>query len=201
MAGGTSADDGVAGPDTVFVLPRGYRFPLLRRGAVALVFTGAAAALASSGFLPLLTWAVAAVFGAGTLCQGILYVWQGRFRTRLSARGIEARGYFDHFIPWSDVIRIDAGQVSAADSAAAPITGAPWDSPAAQPLSRVVRRSEGGYRARLAAVRVTERGGRSLLLRVPVVTSWQDDPQFQDKTRLIEQWWQRYSQGSAAQSH
>ncbi len=201
MAGGTSAGDGLPGRDTVFVLGRGYRVPLLRRGAVALVFAGAAASLASSGFLPLLTWAAAAVFGAATLYQGILYLWQGRFRTRLSAQGIEARGYFDHFIPWSDVIRIDAGGVSAADSEAAPVTGAPWDSPAKQPLSRVVHRSEGGYRARLAAVRVTQRSGRSLLLRAPLVTSWQDDPQFEDKARLIEQWWRRYSQGSAAQSH
>lgn len=201
MEGGTSAGDGLAGHDTVFVLGRGYRVPLLRRGAVALVFAGAAALLASSGFVPLLTWAAAAAFGAATLCQGLLYLWQGRFRTRLCAQGIQARGYFDHFIPWSDVISIDAGGVSAADSEAAPITGAPWDSAAKQPLSRVVYRSEGGYRARLAAVRVTQRSGRSLLLRAPLVTSWQDDPQFEDKARLIEQWWRRFSQGSAAQSH
>jgi hypothetical protein len=201
MAGGTSAYDGAVGRDTVFVLARGYRVPLLRRGAVALVFAGGAAALASSGFLPLLTWAAAAVFGAATVYQATLYVWQGRFRTRLSAQGIEARGYFDHFIPWSDVIRIDAGRVTAAGAQARPISGTPWDSPASQPLSRVAQRSEGGYRARLAAVRVTKRSGRSLLLRAPLVTSWQDDSQFQDKARLIEQWWQRYSQGSAAQSH
>ncbi len=63
----------------------------------------------------------------------------------------------------------------------------------------VVHASEGGYRARLATVRVSRRRGRSLLLRAPLVTSWQDDPEFQDKVRLIGQWWRGYGQGSAAQ--
>jgi hypothetical protein len=26
----------------------------------------------------------------------------------------------------------------------------------------------------------------------PLVTSWQDDPEFEDKARLIHRWWQDY---------
>jgi hypothetical protein len=199
MEGGTPAGEGLARRETVFVLGRGYRTPLLRRGAVALVLAGIAALLASAGFVPPLTWAAAAAFGVGTLCQAVLYLWRGRFRTRLSAQGIEARGYFDHFVPWSDVTGIDVGAASVPDAEPAPIVGTPWDSPAEQPLSRVVFKSEGGYRARLATVRLSRRGRRSLLLRAPLVTSWQDDPQFEDKARLIEQWWRAYGQGSVAQ--
>ena len=52
--------------------------------------------------------------------------------------------------------------------------------------------SEGGYRARLATIRVSRRGGRTTLLRAPLVTSWQDDPEFEDKARLIRRWWHDY---------
>ncbi|HTT53486.1 MAG TPA: hypothetical protein VMH35_18995 [Streptosporangiaceae bacterium] len=144
--------------------------------------------LAGSGLVPLITWAAAAVFGAGALLEAVRYVWQGRFRTRLTARGIEARGYFDHFIPWSEVTGIQAGGTAVPDAEPAPIAGRPWDSPARPPLSRVTHPYEGGYRGKLASVRVTRRQGRSVLLRAPLVTSWQDDPQFGDKVQLLGQW-------------
>jgi hypothetical protein len=195
MATGTPAGDG---RDVVFVLGRGYRTPLLRRGAAALLLAGLAALAGGAGFAPLAAGAAAAAFGAAAAAQAALYLWQGRFRARLSARGIEARGYFDHFIPWSDVTGIEVGGASP-DAGPAPITGTPWDSPAVQPLSRVVYASEGGYRARLAAVRVSRRRDRSLLLRAPLVTLWQGDPEFQDTVRLIGQWWRGYGQGPAAQ--
>ncbi len=52
-----------------------------------------------------------------------------------------------------------------------------------------------GYRAKLATIRVIRRQGRSVLLRVPVVTSAQPDPEFADQARLIGQCWQEYGQG------
>jgi hypothetical protein len=200
MIGGMSTDDRAAGRDVVFAPGRGYRAPLLRRAGIFLVLAVIAAVLAGVGFVPQLAWAATAVFGAAAAAQGTLYIWQGRFRTRLSARGIDARGYFGHFIPWSEVTGLDIGGFAAPDAGTPAITGTPWNSPVEQPLSRAMFTSEGGYRGKLATIRVARRNGRSVLLRAPVVTSWQDDPDFDDKTRVIRQWWHDYGQGAAGQS-
>lgn len=199
--GGMPTDDLAAGRDVVFTPGRGYRAPLLRRAGIFLVLTAIAAFLAGSGVVPQLAWTAAALLGAATLAQGIRYVWQGRFRTRLSATGIEAQGYFGHFIPWSEVTGLDIGGFTAPDAETAAITGTPWNSPVTQPLSRAAFNSEAGYRGKLATIRVTRRNGRSVLLRAPLVTSWQDDPEFDDKTRVIRQWWRDYGQGPAAPAH
>jgi hypothetical protein len=42
---------------------------------------------------------------------------------------------------------------------------------------------------------VIRRHGRSVLLRVPAVTSTQDDPEFAGKAPLIGQWWRDHGQG------
>jgi hypothetical protein len=190
---------GYDGRDAVFTLDRGYRAPLLRRGAAGLAVAVIAVVLASAGFVPPACWAVAAACGAFTSYQAALYLWRGRFRTRLSPRGIEARGYFDHFIPWSDVTGVQVQEASPGPAEVSAIMGTPWDSPAAQPLSRVRHDSQGGYRAKLATVRVTRRGRRAVTLRVPLVTAWQDDPDFEDKARLVAQWWRAYGPGPAAE--
>ena len=200
MIGGVPTDDLPPGRDVVFTPGRGYRAPLLRRAAIFLVLTAIAAFLAGSGVVPPLAWAVAALCGATTLAQGTLYIWQGRFRTRLSATGIEAQGYFGHFIPWSEVTRLDIGGFAVPDAETAAITGAPWDSPVRQPLSRATFNADAGYRGKLATIRVTRRNGRSVLLRAPLVTSWQDDSDFDDKTRVIRQWWHDYGQGPAGRA-
>lgn len=197
MTSSPSAGDRPDGGDVVFTLGRGYRAPLLRRGAVAVTLGGIAAVLAGSGFVPLITWVAAVVFGAGALLEAVLYVWQGRFRTRLTARGIEARGYFDHFIPWSEVTGIEAGGTAIPDAEPAPLAGRPWDSPARQPLSRLTHPYEGGYRGQLASVRVIRRRDRGVLLRAPLVTSWQDDPRFEDKVQILGQWRRDYGQVDA----
>jgi hypothetical protein len=195
--GGMPTDDLAAGRDVVFTPGHGYRAPLLRRAGIFLVLTAIAAFLAGSGVVPQLAWTAAALLGAATLAQGTRYVWQGRFRTRLSATGIEARGYLGHFIPWSEVTGLDIGGFTVPDAETAAITGTPWNSPVTQPLSRAAFNSEAGYRGKLATIRVTRRNGRSVLLRAPLVTSWQDDPEFDDKTRVIRQWWRDYGQGPA----
>ncbi len=192
-----STDDLPAGRDVVFTPGRGYRAPLRRRAAILLVLTAILAFLAASGVVPPLAWAATALCGAATLVQGTLYIWQGRFRTRLSATGIEAQGYFGHFIPWSEVTGLDVGGFNVPNAEAAAITGTPWNSPVSQPMSRATFSSDGGYRGKLATIRVTRRNGRSVLLRAPLVTSWQDDSDFDDKTRVIRQWWHDYGQGSA----
>jgi hypothetical protein len=200
MASSMPADDRLATGEITFTLPRGYRAPLVRRGVIAAVVAGIAAFLGSSGFVSPAAWTVAAVFGTVAVWQAVLYLWRGRFRTRLSAQGIEVRGYVERFIPWSEVTGIEVGGCPMPDSEPAPVTGTPWNSPAARPWSRTVVNSEGGYRARLATVRVTRHRGRSVLLRAPLVTSWQGDPEFENKARLICQWWRDYGQGPAGRS-
>jgi hypothetical protein len=195
MIGGMSTDDLAAGRDAVFTPGRGYRAPLLRRAGIFLALTVIVAFLAGAGVVPPLAWAATALLGAATLTQGTLYLWQGRFRTRLSATGIEAHGYFGHFIPWSEVTGLDIGGFTVPDADAAAITGTPWNSPVTQPLSRAAFNSEAGYRGKLATIRVTRLNGRSVLPRAPLVTSWQDDPDFDEKTRIIHQWWHDYGQG------
>jgi hypothetical protein len=69
-----------------------------------------------------------------------------------------------------------------------------------QPMSRAVFNFEGGYRGKLATIRVARRNGRSVLLRAPLVTSWQDDSDFDDKARVIGQWWHDYGQGPAGRA-
>jgi hypothetical protein len=196
-----SADDPEAGSDVVFTPGRGYRAPLLRRAGILLMLTAIAAFLAASGVVPPLAWAATVLLGAAALSQGTIYLWQGRFRTRLSATGIDAHGYFGHFIPWSEVTGLDIGGFTVPDAEAAAITGTPWNSPVTQPLSRATFNSEAGYRGKLATIRVARRNGRSVLLRAPLVTSWQDDPGFDDKARVIRQWWHDYGQGPAGQAH
>jgi hypothetical protein len=200
MIGGMSTDDLAAGHDVVFTPGRGYRTPLLRRAAVFLALTAIVAFLAGSGVVPPLAWAATVLLSAATLTQGTLYIWQGRFRTRLSATGIEAHGYFGHFIPWSEVTGLDVGGVTAPDTEAAAIAGTPWNSPVMQPMSRAAFNFEGGYRGKLATIRVARRNGRSVLLRAPLVASWQDDPGFDDKARVIRQWWHDYGQGPAGRA-
>jgi len=196
-----STDEPATGSDVVFTPGRGYRAPLLRRAGIFLVLTVIAAFLAGSGVVPPLAWATAALLGAAALTQGTLYLWQGRFRTRLSATGIEAQGYFGHFIPWLEVTGLDIGGLTVPDAEAAAITVTPWNSPVTQPLSRATFNSEAGYRGKLATIRVARRNGRSVLLRAPLVTSWQDDPGFDDKARVIRQMWHDYGQGPPGQAH
>jgi hypothetical protein len=190
MAAGTPASDGLTGGDVVFTPGRGYRAPLLRRGALSLMASGVAVLLAALGVLSVITWSAAVLFGLSALLQGLLYVWRGRFGTRLCPQGIEARGYFDHFIPWSDVAGLDVGGVQELGADVSAIAGTPWNSPVKRPW--VMYGSEGGYRARMATIRVARRSGRTTLLRAPLVTSWQDDPEFEDKARLIRRWWHDY---------
>jgi hypothetical protein len=196
----TSGEDWADGRDVVFTPGRGYRAPLRRRGAISLVVAGIAAALASGRFFGPLAWSIAAVFGTTGLVYAARYVWTRRFSTRLSADGIRARGYFDHFIPWSEVAGLDVGGSAAADGKQNLIAGKPWDSPVGVPggTAGLVGRSDGG-RAKLATVRVLRSTGRPTLLRAPLVTPWQSDPQFEEKARLIRQYWQTYGAREARQ--
>jgi Bacterial PH domain len=205
MSAGSAGETGLSGRDVVFTLDRGYRKPLVRRCAVSLVFAAVFAFCASNGIAAVVTWVLAAVFGAAALLYATRYAWTGRFRTRLSAEGIEIRGYLNHFVPWADVAGLDTAGYNAPKRSLTPATPYLTPSGAVNTGYDTVRRgrrragrlsSTAGYRSRLATVRVTRTSGHSLLLRAPLVTAWQSDPKFDDKVRLIHQWWQAYGKAT-----
>jgi hypothetical protein len=148
---------------------------------IALLLAAFAAALAGAGFATV-AWPVAAILGALGVSYAGFFVWQRRFSTRLTADGIEVQGYVRHFVPWSEVTDIVVGGSPAPAGRQTPITGKPWDSPVRQPRSPGVA-DFGGSRRKLATVRVARSHGRSVILHAPVVTSWQDDPDFTDKAK------------------
>lgn len=195
MASGMPAGDGLTGADVVFTPGRGYRAPVVRRGAVSLTMAGLLALLAGFGVLTVVTGPLAAAFALAALAQAVLYLGQGRFRTRLTVAGIEAGGYRTRMIPWTEVTGLNVAGHELTHAKQLGVTGQPWNSPVREPGFWLA--PAGGYRARLATIRVIRRHGRPVLLRAPVVTGTQDDPEFADKARLIGQWWLQHGQGGA----
>jgi hypothetical protein len=198
---------GLSGREVVFTLDRGYRKPLLTRGSTALAVAVLAAVVAALGVIPALAWGVAAVFAAVALCYGARYALVGRFRTRLSPQGIEIRGYFDHLVPWSDVTGVEVTGVQATGVILSGPGGrlglsVTEDDPSGRPgagLDQQLDRQDNdtsGFRSRMATVRVARAHGRRMLLRAPLVTAWQSDPEFGDKVQTIRQWWQAYNQAA-----
>ena len=118
---------------------------------------------------------------------------------------IEISGYINRRVPWSDVPGLETGGYNAPKRSLTPATPELTPAGAGDSSYAAVRRwrtragqqnSTAGYRSRLATVRVARTSGHSLLLRAPLVTSWQSDPEFEDKVRLIQQWWQAYGKGA-----
>jgi hypothetical protein len=144
----------------LFTLARGYRKPLMVRGLRALVFAVLLAFIGSFGIVPVMTWTIAAVFGASAL------LFPG------STRAVSCRD--------------GPGQPGLRHVRGSGRLGRPRQ-----------RNSTGGYRGKLLAVRAARPSGHSLLLRAPLVTAWQSDSQFDEKVRVINQWWDAYGKGTA----
>jgi hypothetical protein len=210
MAAGLLTGNAETGEDVIFTLERGYRTAYLRRGVALLI--GAALcgfAAVSSGFIAVGATIAAPLLGLGGLHSIAKYFWSMRFRTRLSPEGIEARGYLQHFVRWSDIAGIESKGYELPSRR-------PMSPPYVTPSGGIDRGyasvgagrsgyvrarrtgSMGGVRAKLNTVRITRSHGRRLVLPAPVVTAWQSDPKFEDKLRLIHQWWQTYGQAAAA---
>jgi hypothetical protein len=56
----------------------------------------------------------AATFSALAVYCGVSYVWRRRFRTRVTSRGIEVRGYFNHFVTSDEVRGIEVSALGSA---------------------------------------------------------------------------------------
>jgi hypothetical protein len=191
----TASASGLSGQEAVFSLDRGFRKPLVQRGALTIVIGGLAAAASALLGPPMLV--VAGLCGLVAAGYAVAYLLQSRFRTVLTPAGIHVRGYFSHFIPWPAVAGFAVRSHGAAPS---------WDgsdgeggeSPA-QPIDVFRSSRDGGMltgrrrtSAPLVSVQVVRTNGHRLTLRAPVVTGWQDDPGFDDKVRLMEQWRRQY---------
>jgi hypothetical protein len=209
MAAGSPAGQMETGQDVIFTLESGYRRPYLRRGVTMLILG------AICGYITTMTSSVllfsGAVFSAIWGLEGLYYLgtyfWSTRFRTRLCPEGIEVRGYFNHFVRWTDVtgIRSKGFELAGRRPPSPPyLTRSGTIDPgyssvrAGTGYRRRRTSSMGGVRGKLYTIRISRRRGRRLMLRAPLVTAWQSDPEFDNKLLLIQQWWQTYGQAAAA---
>jgi hypothetical protein len=70
--------------------------PVLARTLVLAVLTGLCAGVGqTSGMAAAVAW----VTGPLALYNLSMYLWRRRFRTRVTAQGLQIRGYFNHFVP------------------------------------------------------------------------------------------------------
>ncbi len=182
---------GAGSPDVLaeYRLAPQYRRPFLSRFIVAGVFTGlfafAVAEKANPGLL-----VVASLIGIAALYNGAMYIWRGRFRTRVTTHGIEIRGYFNHFVPWPDVRAIDEegyGQSQPLDVGydVRYVRYGTGSRPAFRSGSGRMGNTT-GRRARLGVIRIIRRRGKGMMLRAPLVTAWAPDPYFSDKLRQMQ---------------
>jgi hypothetical protein len=162
--------------DIEFRPARGFRISVLVRACVALVL--AAIFLTLTEVSP--AYGLIAVFpGFVAACLLVSYASSRRFRTRLTAQGIESRRYRTRFVPWGSVRNIET--VSWERIADVPVIG---NRAAGRPASR-----RGGANRKVATVRIQKADGHWLELAVPVVTGRDSDPDFTDKVRLIRDRW------------
>ncbi len=181
-------------PDVEYRLGARYRRPVRNRFFVMVVL----AVVCAVTRLALLD-AGAVIFGALAVVFGVQYVWRGRFRTRVTSRGIEARGYFSHFIPWDEVRDIEVSGFG------------PDQSPLDQSFGTSqyahmglggtqfgARRNTDSQLSRLASIEVVRADGHKVRLRAPLASGWAPDPDFDDKARQLEQLCVRYGRGAVA---
>jgi hypothetical protein len=184
-AGGSAADGAPGAVLAEYHLDARYRQPLLVRFII------------SGGLTVLLAFAVVhadnpellvlgSLAGIVALYNGVVFIWRGRFRTRLTADGIEIRGYFSHFVPWAEVRAIrDEGYGASQSLDAGYDVGVVRYGPGSR--AATYRRGGGrtggttGRRARLGVIRISRHRGKSLVLRAPLVTAWAPDPYFEAK--------------------
>ncbi len=182
------------GPPIDYRLTPQYRRPALLRFIMLAVLTIVCAVA------PLvLLKAGAFVFGALALFFGVSYLWRGRFRTRVTSRGIEIHGYFNHFVPWDQVRDIEVTAFGSDRMGLGEQFGTTQYARASvQGLASDKLPAVGRGMSRLASISVVRSDGRTVMLRAPLVSGWAPDPDFDDKARELEQLCTRYARGAIA---
>jgi hypothetical protein len=182
------------GPDIEYRLSGQYRRPALFRFAAMVVLTVVCIVTP----WPTLD-AGAAIFSALAVYFGVSYLWRGRFRTRVTSRGIEVRGYFNHFVPWEQVRDIEVSALGSDRAGLDDDFGTAEFARFGSGGSRVVaRRNTGRSIPRLASIAVVKADGHKVLLRAPLVSGWAADPDFDDKARQLHELCVRYGRGAIA---
>jgi hypothetical protein len=182
-----------SGPEVEYRLSAQYRRPALPKFVVMAVL----AVVCALTPLTVLDAGVA-VFGALAVYFGVSYVWRGRFRTRVTSRGIEVRGYFNHFVPWEQVRDIEVTGFGSDRMGLDPdfSDSAPYVSASIRGLARASLPAKGSEMSRLASIAVVRADGHKVRLRAPLVSGWAPDPDFEDKARQLEQLCVRYGRGA-----
>jgi hypothetical protein len=191
-SGAPSGQVSGAAPDVVYRLSRQYRKPMLTRFVVLVLLTAICVAVRT----PILH-VVAYVTGPLAAIFGVLYLWQGRFATRVTGRGIEVRGYFNHFLPWDEVRDIEVSGWTAGDLGVdQDYGGQVYASGSVRGSSLRVSRISPNRMAHLAWIKVVRANGRKLRLRAPIVSGWASDSDFDDKASQLHQLCARYARGA-----
>jgi hypothetical protein len=179
------ADPGqLAGQKVEYRLSRQYRQPVLSRFIISAIL---AAVLLGAGSALAFTYFFGSIAGAVAVCNGVAYLWRGRFRTTVTGRGIEVRGYFNHFVPWDQVRGIEIGGYGSPHMRLDDTFRSPVRVSRRYSYGGSNARSMSGKMARLATLKIIRTNGRKLLLRAPIVTGWASDPYFNDKAKQLQQ--------------
>jgi hypothetical protein len=179
---GTWASAGQASsPDVLaeYRQPSRYRRPVLTRFIVSAVLTGMLSFGVADRANPVSVFFFA-VFALVAVYNGSIYIWRGRFRTRVTTHGIEIRGYFNHFVPWADVKAIQDDGYGRSQPLGAGYGGTVTSSGRVFSGSSSFGMGSTGRRARLGVIRIFRSHGKSVMLRAPLVTAWAPDPNFSD---------------------
>ena len=106
------------------------------------------------------------------------YVLRGRFRTRLTAQGIDVHGFLHRFVPWDAISDIEAYNIQRVT-----------DIPVANPNIQGRYTSKERPRRKRAFVQVVRRNGRIVELPAPLLSDFEHDPQFDFKVKVIRERW------------
>jgi hypothetical protein len=176
---------GDSAPAVEFRLSRAYTQPNLVRFFVFGALAG------FSGFCwsrdPFSAFILGTVlFGGLALYHGLAFCWRRRFRTKITARGLLIRGYFNHFVPWDNVKSFEVGGYGDSRRLDDDLS-VRMVSPYGAYQRAGGRAANMGRRARLGTVHVVRVHGHKMLLRAPLVTSWAPDPYFDEKTHQLQE--------------
>jgi hypothetical protein len=190
---GAASGTGSAGPEVEYRLSPRYRRPMLTRFVVLAILTVICVVSRADPTV------AAAAYATGPLAVifGVLYLWQGRFATKVTGRGIAAHGYFNHFVPWHEVRCIEVNGWTAGRLADNQDYGGQMYAGGSIRGSSVrMARTSPNRMGKLDSIKVVRTNGRKLRLRAPLVSGWASDPDFTDKAKQLEQLCARYARGA-----
>ena len=159
-----------------FMLGPEYRRPFAHRAVICFVVGVLLCGLGGAGgaFIAVLPGVIMLIVAAVAGTR-----WYGRlvFATRVSAAGVEIRGYFPRRVPWSEIKDIQVydfarvGRVAVRNG----------------PSGR--GRSSGGGTKKEVVVKIIRTSGRTLELHAPLVTRDVGDSEFDDKVAALRSAW------------